>query len=67
MVLGHFQQFISVDLNRLFFQRPVEQVLRGLFLKGVGFEILWGYGLALLAMGLAFGTFAVLRFQKKLV
>jgi hypothetical protein len=33
----------------------------------VGFEILWGYGLALLAMGLVFGAFAVLRFQKKLV
>jgi ABC-2 type transport system permease protein len=42
-------------------------ILRGLFLKGAGFEILWGYGLALLAMGLAFGGFAVLRFQKKLV
>ncbi len=42
-------------------------ILRGLFLKGVGFNILWGYGLALLVMGLAFGAFAVLRFQKKLV
>jgi ABC-2 type transport system permease protein len=42
-------------------------ILRGLFLKGVGFDILWGYGLALLVMGLVFGAFAVLRFQKKLV
>ena len=48
---------------------PVTQfvaILRGLFLKGVGLEVLWGNALTLLVMGLLFGTFAVLRFRKKL-
>ncbi len=41
-------------------------IVRGLFLKGVGIRVLWGNALALLVMGLLFGGFAVLRFQKKL-
>lgn len=48
---------------------PVTQfvaILRGLFLKGVGLDVLWGYAVAMLGMGLAIGAFAVLRFQKKL-
>lgn len=48
---------------------PVTQfvtILRGLFLKGVGFDVLWGNALTLLIMGVVIGTFGVLRFQKKL-
>lgn len=48
---------------------PVTQfvnVTRGLFLKGVGLDVLWGSAAILLGMGLLIGGFAVLRFQKKL-
>ena len=41
-------------------------IMRGLFLKGVGLEVLWGNALTLLIMGLLMGGFAVLRFRKKL-
>lgn len=41
-------------------------ITRGLFLKGVGLDVLWPNALALLAMGLLFGTFAVARFRKRL-
>ncbi len=48
---------------------PVTQfvgIMRGLFLKGVGLEVLWGGALTLLIFGLAFGLFGILRFRKKL-
>jgi ABC-2 type transport system permease protein len=48
---------------------PVTQfvaITRGLFLKGVGLDVLWPNGLVLLIMGLVFGAFGVLRFKKKL-
>ncbi len=48
---------------------PVTQfvaIIRGLFLKGVGLDVLWPNGLVLLIMGLVFGAFGVLRFKKKL-
>jgi ABC-2 type transport system permease protein len=48
---------------------PVTQfvtILRGLFLKGIGLDVLWKNGLILLVMGLAVGAFGVMRFQKKL-
>jgi ABC-2 type transport system permease protein len=41
-------------------------VLRGVFLKGVGFEVLWPQGLALLGIGLAILTVARLRFRQRL-
>lgn len=41
-------------------------ITRGLFLKGVGLDVLWPNALALLVMGLLFGTFAVVRFRKRL-
>ncbi|MEX2189074.1 MAG: ABC transporter permease [Bacteroidota bacterium] len=41
-------------------------IVRGLFLKGVGLEILWPQALALLAFGLAILSLAVARFQKRL-
>lgn len=48
---------------------PVTQfvaIIRGVFLKGVGLEVLWPNALMLLIMGTVVGFFAVLRFQKKL-
>ncbi len=41
-------------------------ISRGIFLKGQGLEMLWPYALALLAMGLAFLTLAIVLFKKKL-
>lgn len=41
-------------------------IIRGVFLKGVGFEVLWTQFAALLALGLAVMTFAVRRFHKNL-
>jgi ABC-2 type transport system permease protein len=41
-------------------------ILRGLFLKGTGFEILWPQMLALLLMGLGILTLSSMRFQKRL-
>ncbi len=40
-------------------------VVRGIYLKGVGFHELWGQGLAMLAFGTAILTLSVLRFRKK--
>jgi ABC-2 type transport system permease protein len=39
-------------------------VIRGVFLKGVGFEVLWTQLAALLAIGLCVMAFAVARFRK---
>jgi ABC-2 type transport system permease protein len=41
-------------------------ILRGIFLKGVGLEILWPQALALFAWGLAVLTLATLRSSKRL-
>jgi len=41
-------------------------IIRGIFLKGVGFEELWGQGLALLVFGVVILALAVLRFRRKL-
>ena len=41
-------------------------ILRGIFLKGVGLEMLWPQALALLAWGLAILTLATLRSTKRL-
>jgi ABC-2 type transport system permease protein len=40
--------------------------LRGIFLKGIGIEVLWPQALALLAWGLAILTLATLRSTKRL-
>jgi ABC-2 type transport system permease protein len=42
------------------------QVLRGVFLKGVGLEVLWPQGLAMLGLGLAILTLARIRFRRRL-
>lgn len=42
------------------------QVLRGVFLKGVGLEVLWPQGLAMLGLGLAILTLARIRFRQRL-
>lgn len=41
-------------------------IIRGVFLKGVGFDVLWPQLAALLALGLGVMTFAVSRFHKTL-
>jgi ABC-2 type transport system permease protein len=41
-------------------------VARGVFLKGVGWDVLWPNGLTLLAMGVVMSALAYARFQKKL-
>jgi ABC-2 type transport system permease protein len=42
------------------------EILRGIFLKGIGLEILWPQALSLLAWGLAMLTLATLRSSKRL-
>jgi ABC-2 type transport system permease protein len=42
------------------------EILRGIFLKGVGLEILWPQALALFAWGMAVLTLATLRSSKRL-
>jgi ABC-2 type transport system permease protein len=41
-------------------------IVRGLFLKGVGMDILWPQALALLVFGLIILSMSVIRFQKRL-
>jgi len=41
-------------------------VVRGVFLKGVGPEVLWPHGLALLGLGVALFALGALRFTKRL-
>jgi len=42
------------------------QVLRGVFLKGVGLEVLWPQGLAMLGLGIAILTLARIRFRQRI-
>jgi ABC-2 type transport system permease protein len=42
------------------------QIVRGIFLKGTGIDILWPQMLALLAYGVLIMTLSVLRFHKRL-
>ncbi len=42
------------------------EIIRGLFLKGVGIETLWPQALALLVFGVTILSLSVLRFQKRL-
>jgi ABC-2 type transport system permease protein len=46
--------------------RYILVIIRGVFLKGVGFDVLWTQFAALLALGLAVMSFAVSRFHKTL-
>jgi ABC-2 type transport system permease protein len=41
-------------------------IIRGVFLKGIGFDVLWPQLAALLALGLCVMSFAVMRFHKTL-
>jgi ABC-2 type transport system permease protein len=41
-------------------------IIRAIFLKGVGLEVLWREALALLVLGLAILGIAISRFRKKL-
>lgn len=42
------------------------QILRGVFLKGTGFEILWPQGLAMLGLGLLILSIARIRFRRQI-
>ena len=42
------------------------EIVRGLFLKGIGLDVLWPQVLALAAYGVVVLTFSVLRFHKRL-
>jgi ABC-2 type transport system permease protein len=44
--------------------RYILVIIRGVFLKGIGFRVLWLQMAALLAIGLVVLTFAVKRFHK---
>jgi ABC-2 type transport system permease protein len=46
--------------------RYYAEIIRGVFLRGAGIDVLWPQALALLAMGLAILTVASLRFRKRL-
>jgi len=46
--------------------RYILVIIRGVFLKGVGFEVLWTQFAALLVLGVGVMAFAVQRFQKTL-
>jgi len=41
-------------------------ILRGVFLKGVGFAVLWPQALAMLGIGVVILTVARLRFRRQL-
>jgi ABC-2 type transport system permease protein len=41
-------------------------IIRGIFLKGVGIEVLWPQALALLGFGVVLLFLSALRFQKRL-
>ena len=41
-------------------------IIRGIFLKGIGLDVLWPQALALLAFGVAILGLSALRFQKRL-
>jgi len=42
------------------------EVLRGVFLKGVGLEVLWRQGLVMLALGTVILALARIRFRQRL-
>jgi len=46
--------------------RYYAEILRGIFLRGSGIEVLWPQALMLLIMGISIMTFAALRFRKRL-
>jgi ABC-2 type transport system permease protein len=46
--------------------RYYANVIRGVFLKGSGFDVLWPEAVTMLAMGVGILTLASLRFRKRL-
>ena len=46
--------------------RYYAEILRGIFLRGSGLDVLWPQALVLLAMGVSIMTVAALRFRKRL-
>ncbi len=56
-------------VRELTYLNPVRyfvSIIRGIYLKGSGFEYLWRDGLALLSWGVVTVSFAVLRFKKRI-
>jgi ABC-2 type transport system permease protein len=46
--------------------RYYAEIIRGIFLRGSGIDVLWPQALVLLAMGVSIMIVAVLRFRKRL-
>jgi len=46
--------------------RHMMVIVRGIFLKGLGFDVLWPQFAALAAIGAVLGSLAILRFRKTL-
>ena len=60
---------VSLARGLLRFRVPLRYyaiILRGIFLKGVGIDVLWPQALALGAFGVSFLALAALRFQKRI-
>ena len=53
-------------LTYLFPLRYFTVIVRSIFLKGVGMEVLWDEGLCLLAIGVGTLVLSLLRFKKKI-
>jgi ABC-2 type transport system permease protein len=54
------------EVTRLIPLRYYNNVIRGIFLKGSGLEVLWPEALILAGMGLSILGIASLRFRKRL-
>jgi drug efflux transport system permease protein len=62
-------QNMPVAVQYLTYLNPARycmEIVRGLFLKGTGFTVLWPQMLSLFVFGIAIVSFSALRFQKKL-
>jgi len=53
-------------LTYVFPLRYFTVIVRAIFLKGVGIEVLWDEGLCLLAIGLGTLVLSLIRFKKKI-
>ncbi len=60
--LPPFLQYVGLAIPLTYYVT----VVRGIFIKGVGLEVLWPQVLALLALGIVVFGAAIVRFQKKL-
>ena len=60
---------MPLAIQYLTYLNPVRyfmEIVRGIFLKGIGLDVLWPQITALLLLGTALVSLSVLRFQKRL-